>query len=491
MKKELRPIMFVGTGSDVGKSLINAGFCRIFKQDGYAPAPFKAQNMSLNSYATADELEIGRAQAVQAEACGVACQVEMNPVLLKPCNDQCAQVVLLGKPIGTESAKEYFQKPRSSSLFSEVTSAFDRLASRHNPIVLEGAGSISEMNLWDRDIVNMSMAKHAQAATYLIADIDKGGVFASVYGSLALLPEDERALIKGVIINKFRGDIELFNDGRKMLENLTGVPVVGVVPHLRELFIEQEDAVVLDSMSSKSYSEGDLRICVVLLPRMSNFTDFNLLSHCDGIHLSYSCHAQDLAEADVIIIPGSKSTIGDLEFIRQRGLEEVLLAHHRAGKALYGICGGFQMMGESIHDPEGIEGTTRSVKGLGIFPISTTIESGKVTRQCAFRFIHGEAHGRAYEIHAGSTPTSSPLTTLSTGEQEGYYKSQLCWGSYLHGIFDSLSVIQTILHAQGRDSSALEGLEDYHEMKDRHYDQLAHELRRCIDMDQVYASMQV
>ena len=263
--KRLKPIMFVGTGSDVGKSIINAGFCRIFMQDGYHPAPFKAQNMSLNSYPTKDNLEIGRAQAVQAEACGVDCTVDMNPVLLKPTTDSSSQVIVCGKPIGNRSAKEYFQVNNHQELFGEVTAAFDRLNADYSPVVIEGAGSISEMNLWDRDIVNMRMAEYADAATYLIADIDRGGVFASLYGSVMLLPESQRKLIKGFIINKFRGDISLFEDGRAMIEQITGVPVVGVLPYFRDIFIEQEDSVVLDKMKQSGGEQGCVRIAVVML----------------------------------------------------------------------------------------------------------------------------------------------------------------------------------------------------------------------------------
>ncbi len=488
LRPRLRPIMFVGTGSDVGKSVINAGFCRLFKQDGYSPAPFKAQNMSLNSYATPDELEIGRAQAVQAEACGIAAHVDMNPILLKPTTEMSSQVVLLGKPMGVNHAKDYFRGKNRDALFIEAQQALTRLGTRYSPLVMEGAGSISEMNLWSKDIVNMRMAEYAQAAVYLVADIDRGGVFASVYGSLALLPEYHRKLIKGVIINKFRGDVELFQEGRTMLEDICGVPVVGVIPYFRDIFIEQEDSVILDEYERGGRRPEALQIAVLRLRSMSNFTDFNQLMRCESIELSYTLDARELERADVIIIPGSKNTIADLQFLREQGLERVILAHHRAGKALYGICGGYQMMGEVIRDPEQIEGHSQQIEGLGIFPLSTTIKQGKVTRACSFRFLHDDIEGRGYEIHAGETLSDSPrpLCQLDNGEQDGYIQSPLCWGSYLHGIFDNQNVINTILQALGRQP---EDREDYHHMKQKNYDELAHRLRALVDMDAIYASM--
>ncbi len=488
LRPKLRPIMFVGTGSDVGKSVLNAGFCRIFKQDGYSPAPFKAQNMSLNSYATPDELEIGRAQAVQAEACGIAAHVDMNPILLKPTTEMSSQVVLLGKPMGVNHAKDYFRGKNRDALFIEAQQALTRLSTRHQPIVMEGAGSISEMNLWSKDIVNMRMAEYAQAAVYLIADIDRGGVFASVYGSLALLPEHQRQLIKGVIINKFRGDVELFQEGRVMLEQLCGVPVVGVIPYFRDIFIEQEDSVILDQYERGGQRPEALQIAVLRLRSMSNFTDFNQLMRCESIELYYTQDARELERADVIIIPGSKNTIADLQFIREQGLEQLILAHHRAGKALYGICGGYQMMGEEIRDPEQIEGQTQQIAGLGIFPLRTTIKQGKVTRACSFRFLHEDIEGQGYEIHAGETHSDSPrpLCQLDTGDQDGYIESALCWGSYLHGIFDNQNVINAMLRALGREP---EQAEDYHHMKQRNYDKLADRLRELVDMDAIYASM--
>lgn len=486
--KRLRPIMFVGTGSDVGKSIVNAGFCRIFLQDGYSPAPFKSQNMSLNSYPTKDQLEIGRAQAVQAEACGIDCSVEMNPILLKPTNDCTAQVVLNGKPVGNRSADDYFRKDDRVELSLVAHEAFDKLNSKYSPVVLEGAGSISEMNLWDKDIVNMHMAQYADAATYLIADIDRGGVFASVYGSIVLLPEEERKLIKGVIINKFRGDIRLFDNGRTMLEEITGVPVVGVIPYFKDIFIEQEDSVVIDYIQKTENSTGKIRIGVVLLRSMSNFTDFNILDHTPGVSLLYIDKAEKLKNMDIIIIPGSKNTISDMQYLRDQGFVDAILEHHKADKPIYGICGGYQIMGDMMYDPQHIEGNIEAIPGLGILPVSTTIEEGKTTKQCSFTMNNSNAKGEGYEIHSGITTSDRPLCTLDDGKEDGYYLNERCWGSYIHGIFDNKSVINNMLAEIG---ASTEGIEDYKEMKERNYDLLASHIRECMDMEYIYKTLEL
>ena len=347
---KLKPVMFVGTCSDAGKSIINTAFCRIFRQDGYSPAPFKAQNMSLNSYSTPEGCEIGRAQAVQAEACGLPPHTDMNPLLLKPTHNQSSQVVLNGKPVGNMTAKEYFTNSKTA-LLQEALNAFRRLTSRHNPIVLEGAGSISELNLRDKDITNMRMAREVQAATYLVADIDRGGVFASVYGSVALLPPEEKALLKGIIINKFRGDISLFEEGRKMLENLTGIPVVGVVPYFDDIHIEAEDSVALNKKNTQAVP-GKINVAIVLLKCLSNFTDFDVLERDERFHLYYTDQPGEIAKADIIILPGSKNTIADMQGLRDSGVAEAIIQAYKTGKKVIGICGGYQMLGISIDDPE-------------------------------------------------------------------------------------------------------------------------------------------
>lgn len=483
---KLRPIMFVGTGSDVGKSVINAGFCRIFLQDGYSPAPFKAQNMSLNSFVTPDGLEIGRAQAAQAEACGIECSVEMNPVLLKPNTDKNAQVVLNGKPAGNQSAQEYFNGTDRNVLFHEAMKSFHKLEERYNPIVIEGAGSISEINLWDKDIVNMRVAEEVQAATYLIADIDRGGVFASVYGTLELLPETQRKLIKGVIINKFRGDIALFENGRAMLEKLTGVPVIGVVPYFQGIDIEQEDSVVLDNRTS-SLQEGKINIAVVLLRHMSNFTDFNALERVPEVHLFYSDNPHHIKEADIAILPGSKNTISDLIDLKNKGIDDVILSMHKQGKQVYGICGGFQMMGEEIADPFHVESTAERIKGLGIFPMKTVLEKDKRTIQQKFTFLQGNEICEGYEIHMGRTyyHSPSPLCTFGS-ETDGYYLNDKTWGTYMHGIFDNSLVINHILSQVDKEFSHTFNHKEY---KNKQYDLLAEHIRKCIDMEYVYSSM--
>jgi len=364
--------MFVGTGSDVGKSIINAGFCRIFKQDGYSPAPFKAQNMSLNSFASIDGLELGRAQAVQAEACGIEPLSQMNPILLKPTSNQNAQVVLNGKPIGNQSAKEYFLGTNRDALFAEAMNAYHWLAEQYNPMVIEGAGSISEINLRDKDITNMRVALEVNAAVILVADIDRGGVFGSVYGTLQLLPPEERALVKGILINKFRGDIDLFSQGKQMMEKLTGVPVVGVVPYFRDIHIDDEDSVVIDHKSGKT-QDNRVNVAVVLLRHMSNFTDFNVLERVPEINLFYTANPEEIEKADVVILPGSKNTIADLDNLRKTGLAKAILNSHEKGNAVYGICGGYQMMGLEIHDPEQVEGSGTFMPGLGLLPVVTTL----------------------------------------------------------------------------------------------------------------------
>ncbi len=488
-EKRLRPIMFVGTGSDVGKSVVNTGFCRIFLEDGFEPAPFKAQNMSLNSFATCDELEIGRAQAVQAEACGIGCTTDMNPILLKPTTHQSSQVIINGKPAGNKSALDYFKKDNRAELFVHAKAAFDRLSQSYNPIVLEGAGSISEINLWDKDIVNMRMAEYAEAVTILVADIDRGGVFASVYGSIMLLPEHQRRLIKGVIINKFRGDIRLFEDGRKKIEELTGVPVVGVLPYFEDVEIEQEDAVALERReeSDGRGSSSDIRIVVVRLRSISNFTDFNLLDRIDGVKLTYGSTREEIERADIVIIPGSKNTISDIKYLSDSGLSQAILSHFKQDKPLYGICGGYQIMGERVFDPHHIEGDVDEIEGLGILPISTTIEEGKRTRQCKFKMVQTpEVEGVGYEIHSGVTQSTSPLTHLDDGTTEGYYLSRRCWGSYLHGIFDNKSVIEQILREVT--DRPIE-VEDYTEAKERNYNLLADHIRKYVDMEYIYSEM--
>lgn len=497
--------MFVGTCSDAGKSILNTAFCRIFLQDGFSPAPFKAQNMSLNSYSTPEGGEIGRAQAVQAEACGILPHTDMNPVLLKPSTDQTSQVILNGRAVGNMSARDYFRSDHKRQLFTEAAEAFRRLEAIYNPIVLEGAGSISELNLRDRDITNMRMAKETEAVTYLVADIDRGGVFASVYGSVMLLPEDERRLIKGIIINKFRGDIALFDEGKQILEKLTGIPVVGVVPYFKDIYIEEEDSVALEKKVFVA-RKGKINVAVVLFGKMSNFTDFQALERDERFHLYYTDDPEEIGKAEVIILPGTKNTIADLQLIRSNGVAEAILQAHKRGKKILGICGGYQMMGVRIEDPEQVEGRITGIPGLGIFPLVSVMENKKVVCQSRFRFKDHEALCEGYQIHMGRTfpvipdagntevfsggfriPVFSALNTLEDGTMEGALLEGRCWGTYMHGILDNPVVRNDLAQAFGQ--SATEEF-DYRAFKEKQYDLLAGRVREVVDLEYIYSTLQ-
>ena len=488
--------MFGGTCSDAGKSVINAAFCRIFKQDGYSPAPFKAQNMSLNSYSTIDGGEMGRAQVVQAEACCIEPHTDMNPVLLKPTSDKGSQVVLNGRPIGNMSAKDYFgMKLQKEELFKEAVAAFSRLESKYNPIVLEGAGSISEINLRDRDITNMRMAIKAGADTYLVADIDRGGVFGSVYGTIALLTEEERKRIKGVIINKFRGDISLFDEGRKIIEDLTGVPVVGVVPYFSNIKIEEEDSVVLER-KMRTYSSGKINVAIILLKRMSNFTDFDVLEMDPRFNPYYTNNPEDIEKADIILLPGSKNTLADLQHLRANGVADVIVKCFKNGKKVIGICGGYQMMGARLEDPEALEGNIPVIPGLGLLPQCTVIEPEKITKQSNFSFLNGKnpetKSCKGYEIHMGRTTIigdapQKPVALLEDGRTDGYYLGPNCWGSYMHGILDNTDVLNHL--AEGFDKNPVNDNFDYATFKNEQYDKLADWVRQHVDMDYIYKSL--
>lgn len=488
MKKRLKPVMFVGTCSDAGKSIVNTAFCRIFLNDGYTPAPFKAQNMSLNSYSTPEGGEIGRAQAVQAEACRIAPHTDMNPVLLKPTNDLSSQVILNGKPAGNLSARAYFgNKGNKEALFREVVAAFRRLEKTYNPVVLEGAGSISELNLRDRDITNMRMALQAGAATFLVADIDRGGVFASVYGSIQLLPPEERALVKGIVINKFRGDLALFDEGKRLLEELTGIPVVSVIPYFRDIRIEEEDSVALET-KQQVHATSKINVAIVLLRHLSNFTDFNVLEMDERFHTYYSNKAEEIEKADIIILPGSKNTIADLQALRAGGIAAAVLRAHKAGKTVIGICGGYQMMGMRIEDPEGVEGETRVLPGLGLLPQYTVMEKEKVTVQDRFYFLEDKTLCRGYEIHMGKTTLANgvpekPVATFPDGRTDGYYLDDTCWGCYLHGILDNSNVLDRL--AAGFTTNKTAPF-DYERFKEEQYDKLAALVREHTDMEYVY-----
>jgi adenosylcobyric acid synthase len=448
---QARAIMFLGTSSHVGKSLLTAALCRIFAQQGYSVAPFKSQNMSLNSAATIEGLEIGRAQALQAEAAGVAPSVHMNPILIKPSGDCSSQVVVRGKIWGQISAADYHQR-RVEELMPIVRESYQALASAFQVIILEGAGSPAEINLKQHDIVNMRMAEMADAACLLVGDIDRGGVFASLLGTVELLDPHERDRILGFCINKFRGDLSLLEPGVRMMEERLGKPCLGVVPYLPALALEEEDSVGLPPVAragwpaSESAPDRPLRIAVVALPSFSNFTDFDSLRAEPSVDLHFCRSAELLANADVVILPGSKQTMGDLEWMRENGLDRAVGHQARTGLVV-GICGGMQMLGHELADPMGIE-RQGCMPGLGLLPIRTFMQAEKVTRLCSGTINDGSLFGQpigevriaGYEIHVGKTvylAQAEPFATLASGELDGCISAdRRVLGSYVHGIFD-------------------------------------------------------
>jgi adenosylcobyric acid synthase len=424
--------------------------------------------MALNSYATPDGFEIGRAQAVQAEAAGIPCETDMNPLLLKPSSDHTSQVVLHGKPVGNQHAYDYWRRGVSDIDYrKEVCQAFNRLASRFNPIVMEGAGSISELNLRDTDLVNLPMARHAHADVLLVGDIDRGGVFASVYGSIALQKPEDRKLIKGIIINKFRGDMRLFDEGRQMLEDLCGVPVLGVVPYYKDIYIDEEDSVALDQ-KRRQLIAGKLNVAVVLLRHISNYTDFGTLERHPRVNLFYTNNISDLEQADIIIVPGTKSTLDDLMELRRNGCAQAIVRAHRDGKMVIGICGGYQMLGISVDDPDGVEGSIASLPGLGLLPIHTTMSAEKTTRQVSFQFNGQSCQG--YEIHQGVSDT-----------EEAIMQTDHCIGTYIHGFLDNQSVIDYLLGTK-QSTMAM----DADTFKDEQYNKLAAHVRQYVDIPRIY-----
>lgn len=444
-----RALAVLGTGSDVGKSVITAGLCRLFLRAGRRVAPFKAQNMSNNSFVTPDGKELGRAQALQAEACGLEPDADMNPILLKPESDRTTQIVVQGAVWGKADAAAYFQGQHD--LIERVRESYDRLASRYDMIVIEGAGSAAEVNLRDRDLANWSMVEWADAQVVLVADIDRGGVFAQILGTLDLLHPSERARVAGIIVNKFRGDRSLFEDGVAFLEQRSGLPVLGVVPMLRNLILDQEDSLDITRFRSSVFEPDRVNIAVVLLPRMSNFTDFDQLAGEPDVVLRYAARPTDLDGADVVMLPGSKNTIGDLRALRESGMAEAICAGHRRGCEVVGICGGYQMLGREIGDPEGIE-SGGEMMGLGLLDCMTTIQSRKITEQIHGYWLHGDTDVppsiNGYAIHMGQTDRGREVPcfriwSARTGPEAGVAsldgavsQDGRTWGSYIHGLFD-------------------------------------------------------
>lgn len=439
--------MVQGTSSSVGKSLLTAGLCRLFARRGVKVAPFKAQNMSNNAAVCADGAEIGRAQALQAIAAGIAPTADMNPVLLKPEADSRSQVVILGRVWQTLPARNYFE--RKQFLWSHVTAALDRLRAVHDLVVIEGAGSPVELNLKANDIANMAVARYARAPVLLVGDIDRGGVFAQLLGTLELLPPEERALVRGLIVNKFRGDPTLFADGIRILEERGGVPALGVVPFLPNLGLPDEDAVAIEGESTPP-PRGDIDIAVVRLPRIANFDDFDPLRVEPGVRVRYVDSPSQLGRPNAVILPGTKSTMADLQWLRERGLVEAIVRFAEEGIAVVGICGGYQMLGRMIHDPDRTESDVCEAPGLGLLPIETTFSAHKATHPVRARMIDGPGwmtgltgtQLEGYEIHMGQTMTDTPWGEIvargaaTCRVPDGAVSADgRVWGCYLHGLF--------------------------------------------------------
>ena len=508
--------MVQGTASHVGKSVMVAALCRIFRQDGFKVAPFKAQNMSNNSYVTADGGEIGRAQAVQAEAAGIEPTVEMNPVLLKPEAESRSQVVVLGKPVFTAGAS-YFAR-RKPELWSAICRSLATLREQYDVVVIEGAGSPAEINLKRTEIVNMRVALHADAPVFLVGDIDRGGVFASLVGTLELLEPHERDMVRGFVINKFRGDLSLLTPGLTWLENRTGIPVVGVVPYYRDIHIPEEDSVSLEER--RRMKEQDtylLDIVVIGLPHISNFDDFDPLKLEEGVRLRFVESNDSLGDPDLIILPGTKTTMADLEWLRGQGFDAGIRGLWGKGTPVLGICGGYQMLGRRIMDPEGVESPTGEAAGLGLLPVATTFGGTKATHR--IRGQVGNPRGllagagglsfEGYEIHMGLTYPDVPgepgadipflireRSGATVEAPDGAMDpSGLVMGTYLHGLFHNGGLRRALLGNLARSK----GVEMPHhagpsggeltQFRDGEYDRLAVLVRDSLDMDLVYRTV--
>ena len=501
-----KKIMLQGTASNVGKSIITTGLCRIFKQDGYNVIPFKSQNMALNSFITKEGLEMGRAQVSQAEACGIDPIADMNPILLKPNGNNKSQVIVRGKVVGDMSSKEYHEyKLQLTEVLGDI---FEEFEEKYDVVVMEGAGSCAEINLMERDISNMGMAEIADAPVIIIGDIDRGGVFASLAGTMLLLPDEYKKRVKGVIINKFRGRKELLDSGIKMLEDIIKVPVLGVLPYT-DIKIEEEDSVT--TRFKQKVNKGNIHIEVVRTPHMSNFTDFNIFETQEDVSLRYVDFGESFGDPDIVIIPGTKSTIDDLMFLRKNGLENQIKELHRRGKLIIGICGGYQMLGRVLKDPYHVENDWEEVEGIGLLDVETTFEMEKTTTQVK-AILDENFHGylenlsgkevSGYEIHMGITKrnenSNNFVTVKQKLEQKVNYQvgsvNKECnvFGTYLHGIFDDIDFTRTILN-NIRKMKNLEPIESnvksFKEFKNQQYDKLADYLREHLDMEKIYEIM--
>ena len=502
-----KKIMLQGTASNVGKSIITTGLCRIFKQDGYNVIPFKSQNMALNSFITKEGLDMGRAQVSQAEACGIDPIADMNPILLKPNGNNKSQVIVRGKVVGDMSSKEYHEyKLQLTEVLGDI---FEEFEEKYDVVVMEGAGSCAEINLMERDISNMGMAEIANAPVIIIGDIDRGGVFASLAGTMLLLPDEYKKRVKGVIINKFRGRKELLDSGIKMLEDIIKVPVLGVLPYT-DIKIEEEDSVT--TRFKQKVNKGNIHIEVVRTPHMSNFTDFNIFETQEDVSLRYVDFGESFGDPDIVIIPGTKSTIDDLMFLRKNGLENQIKELHRRGKLIIGICGGYQMLGKVLKDPYHVENDLEEVEGIGLLDVETTFEMEKTTTQVK-AILDENFHGylenlsgkevSGYEIHMGITKrnenSNNFVTVKQKLEQKVNYQvgsvNKECnvFGTYLHGIFDDIDFTRTILN-NIRKMKNLEPIESnvksFKEFKNQQYDKLADYLREHLDMEKIYEIME-
>ena len=497
-----KSIMIQGTMSNAGKSLIAAGLCRIFKQDGYKVAPFKSQNMALNSYVTKEGLEMGRAQVVQAMAAGVEPSVRMNPILLKPTTDMGSQVIVQGQVVGNMRAMDYFAKKKE--YIPVIRESYEQLEADHDIIVIEGAGSPAEINLKQDDIVNMGMAKIADAPVLLVGDIDRGGVFAQLIGTVMLLDPEEQDRIKGLIVNKFRGDKKILNPGIAMLEERAGKPVLGVVPY-EDVDIEDEDS--LASSLTETHIQAEIDVAVIRFPRISNFTDMQALGMEQDVSVRYVTKPSDLGEPDVILLPGTKNTIQDLLWLRENGLEAKITRLAKKGTIMFGICGGYQMLGGALKDPMQTESALGSVRGMGLLPVTTVFEEEKQLEnrtyhigmpEGTFASLSGKKVA-GYEIHMGRTEAADndgalkPFVIGPDGEVLGYTAGTVA-GSYIHGIFDEVVFRETfidLLYARkGKTRGESEHL-SIHEYREQQFDKLAQILRESLDMDRIYEILEL
>ncbi|MBC7320203.1 cobyric acid synthase [bacterium] len=486
--------MIQGTASSVGKSLIVTALCRIFTLDGFKVAPFKSQNMALNSFITVDGKEMGRAQAVQAEACNIEPSALMNPILLKPSSDVGSQVIIKGKVYKNMTAEEYQRfKPELKEIVRE---AYEELSSQYDIIVIEGAGSPAEINLKDNDLVNMGMAEIADCPVLLVGDIDKGGVFASIVGTMVLLDQKERKRVKGVIINKFRGDVQILRPGLVMLEKIIKRPVLGVIPYLN-IHIDEEDGATEYLKFSKD--SGDIDIAIIYLPHISNFTDFEPFYYIDGVRVRYVYNKSTLGNPDLVIIPGTKNTIGDLLYLKSNGLYEEIKRYIQNGGMVIGICGGFQMLGKKIIDPYRIESEIEESEGLGILDLATVIEREKITSQSVVRLEGTHYLLKGYEIHMGRTErvgeNAVPFSYVikrgnsECNEIDGYRSFDgMVWGTYLHGIFDNEDFLKELINSLYK-RKGLEGsvaIRPIREIKASIYNELARAVRNSLDIESIY-----